>query len=231
MDMGVGVVFVVLYLGIGLVAFLGWAVPLIVGIISIRRHRQSALGYVLSGIGALWAIGATTALLLAFSYVRGHQQGTSATDFSPETFQGKTIRLQVGDLGDGYLDGYDRGRRYRFRATNGIVTLPADTRLNTCVLTRQEGKARWEARIQLAGALVRNLPSDRRAPVGPPFTVQITTAGTSQRTPGSVYLRLQTKDRGGHSTTITSSPRSQPPAFEARDDKGSVVWGGRFSYG
>ncbi|MEN6305349.1 MAG: hypothetical protein ABFD96_21680 [Armatimonadia bacterium] len=232
MDMGVGVVFVLLYLGIGLVAFLGWLVPLIVGIISIRRHRQNAVGYVLSGIGALWAVGAATALLLAFSYVRGHQQGTSPSDFTPQTFQGKTFSLKVGDLGDGYLDGYDRGRRYRFKAANGAVMVPADTRLDTCVITRQADKVRWEARTSLSGLLARDVAGpQQQVLVGPPFTVQITTARMPRQTSGNVYLRLETKDRGGHLTTISSTPRAQPPSFEARDSKGNLVWSGRFSYG
>ena len=231
MDMGVGVVLVVLYLGIGLVAFLGWAVPLIVGIISIRRHRRSVLGYVLSGIGALWAIGATTALLLAFSYLRGQGQGTHPGDFNPQTFEGKTLRLQVGDLGDGYLEGNAKGRRYRFRATNGFVTVPVDTKLRTCLVIRQANKVRWEARTDFTEEVGSSTPGARQLPVGPPFRVQLDATRLSGPTPGNVYLRLQTKDRGGHSTTISSSPRGQPPSFEARDSKGNLVWTGRFSYG
>lgn len=218
--------FILIYLGIALVALVGWLVPLILGISSLRKQR-STVGWVLTGLGGLWALSAVAALTIGFVFTQRLQRDLTPVDFNPQTYSGKTISLQVGDLGEGYLESYEEKRLYRYKPVKGVVTMPADVMPVRCVVARRDDKVLWEADTVLTSSRPKEPPTSTGLKVGPPFTTTIIARASS----GKVTMRLETKDRGGNFTTIRSTQEGQPPSFEARDAKGNLVWSGRFSYG
>jgi hypothetical protein len=208
---------------------IGWLVPLIIGIVKLRRRTG---GIALTIIGVIWALGAS-----GFAVVGYRQFGAAlrVADFDPSTYHGQTGTVTLPYQGESSLivTNNDLRTRLRLHVRGGVAQAPVGRyQLQSYFMSmKDKAGATWTANhfSSASQALVVTAASPVHLNFGPPFTARVDVSeGPAERT----MLQLGITGRGGESCIITSDKRPvAPPHFEILDHTGQVVWHGSFEYG
>lgn len=213
---------------------LGWVVPLVVGIIRIRR---GAVGTALTVIGAAWGILAIPVCGLAFYGYRQVASYTEIEDFDHTQYRGETGTIVVPYKGKSSLVVADKNsdKQIRFSTTDGTMIVPVGTYelFSYDVADEDENGIKWEASCYLfrlkSGKISVGPGSSQELDIGPPFTAKVTTKSKG-RDEASFDMKLTGRD--GCQYTISKSGGSRKaPVFHVLGESGNVLWQGSFKYG
>jgi hypothetical protein len=228
----VGIVLIVIAAVVGL----GWVIPLVAGIVRLKRGTG---GVALTVVGGIWCLFAVSIGLFAYVVSRQVSTARNVEAFNPAAYQGPTGKIVVPHQGDCSLevyatDGASARKRLQLSGKDGVLVAPVGTYvLGSCDLTARDAANReWSASCY-PGSSSGRISVTANAPVnldvGPPFTasVKVHSQGKSQ-----VGMDYQLTGRGGHSYTIEkNSGADDPPGFQVLDSSGKEVWHGTFAYG
>lgn len=216
---------------------LGWLVPLVLGIVRLRRRSG---GVVLTVLGGTWALGVGLVGALGWLTYRtflefgpGAASPLKVEQFEPAKYQGETGTIVLGYKGESSLEAYQRDgtKALRLSTNDGIVKAPVGNYhvMGYQALAKEQSGAEWVARCSPGARVSVKAGSSTELKLGPPLTASITvkTRGKDQV---SMDLKLAGVD-GGQYTISKKGGRDEPPSFVALNKAGQVVWKGRFSYG
>ncbi len=218
---------------LALIAF-GWLVPLIIGIVWMRRGSG---GTVLTILGGIWAAGVGLVVLLAWlgwrqfsAYSGGSVQ---MEDFDAAKYQGQTGTMVLAHKGQSVFEAYLRGgnKILRFSTPDGVLKAPVgsyDVRQYQAIAKDSKGRE-WIAACYPDAKVSVKAGASTKLDLGPPFTASITVK-TSGKDRVSMDLKLAGTN-GGQYTIRQKGGKDEPPSFVALDKAGQVVWQGRFAYG
>lgn len=207
--------------------FVAWIIPLVIGIVKLRRGDRTA-GLVLTIVGGAWgALMLLAGIPMALVFGMGYY-ATRSTEFDATTYKGAQAAIVSTWNGPGELT-YRRDKtRYRSRSKDGRYPVPAgELRLES--LRLEAGQPAWSVRttlselapLQLAGG------AEQRLEAGPPLTVRAR-VNTSE---SSSSISLEYRDSFDHQAYITAPSGAAPAQFEVCDAAGRRIWSGKFSSG
>jgi len=222
----------------------GWIVPLVVGIVRLRRRsRSDTAGLVLTIVASIWGVGGLVlgvcvgAFWLLFALVGAFNE---VEQFDPSQYEGPMgvivvpyedrASLQVMSMGedDTILElSSDNGR---FQAPVGEYWLWMFTAKKT-----DEDGSEWHATSFLAMAdddeLSVQADGETTLEFGPPFTASILVSEDEEE--DEVGLFLQFVDSRGNEYSIARADweEATPPRFEVRSSSGELALKGQFEYG
>ena len=205
---------------------LGWIVPLVVGLIRIRRKQW---GWILVVVGGLWGVLAIASAVGIASLFRGRIE-----EFDPAQYDGPmTTIMWPGELsGELTLIDPKSNKMVRTSATSGKAQMRTGnfSLLTYTMRTRDDDNVEWATTGSLGMAAVSlEANSTRELTAGPPFTASV---AVQKGAAGREVLSLNLKDSGGNQCSFTKSGhRPAPPRFEIRDEAGKVAFSGKFEYG
>jgi hypothetical protein len=215
------------------VALLGWLIPLIIGIVHMRR-RTGGLALII--VGAIWGFGAIAVGGLGALAYREFSRATRFEYFDPSAYHGAMGAIVVPNPGELIVRDKKLDRRLCLQINRGIARAPVG-RYDVVSWTEAvapyapAGSEDWTASCEFdagpSSELVVTAEGTQRLEVGPPFTVSVDVAPQAG---GRVTLILKVMGLGGHSYSIVSR-RRPPPRFEVLDGSRKVVWHGNFEYG
>jgi len=214
------------------VALLGWLVPLVVGLVQLRRRTG---GVVLAVIGAIWGFAAIGVAGLGAVAYRQMSRSVRVEDFDPASYHGATGTVLVTYAGQSELIVRDKklDKRLRLHARDGIAQAPVgkfEVESWEALATDSQGIT-WTASCYPGGGRAAEMAvaagGAPRFEVGPPFTASV---DVRPQASGRVAFELKVAGLGGYSYPIHSS-RARPPGFQALDRSRRVVWHGDFEYG
>jgi len=222
----------ILVIALATALLIGWLVPLIIGIVKLRRRTG---GIALTIIGVMWALGASG--LAAVGYVAYRQLGAAlrVADFDPATYHGQTGTVTLPYQGESSLivRAKPAGAKLGLRVRDGVAQAPVGRyELQTYSMSmKDKAGVAWTASHfpSTSQELEVTTASPVRLNLGPPFTARVdVSAGPG----GKTMLQLGISGRAGGAYTIMSGQgRAAPPRFEVLDGSGQVVWQGSFEYG
>jgi hypothetical protein len=241
---------------VDLVLLGAWVVPLIIGVVKLRRRTG---GVALTIIGAIWALGAvglaaaghvgvsrfSAALRVEnFNPARLSRQPMRVNrfdapprveDFNSDTFKGQTGTVTLPYRGESSLivTDTDAHKRLRLHVRDGVAQAPVgDYKVSSYDISMKgKGGVTWTASHYASSsqALEVSAPSPAHLNLGPPFTAQVEVNESSGE---GTMLQLSITGRAGESYVIISRQwRAKPPRFQVLDRLGQVVWQGQFEYG
>ena len=113
-----------LFIGVVAVLLTGWVVPVIVGIIRLRRRTG---GPALLIIGGVWFLGAAGVVGLGVVWYRTFSAGFAIKDFDPAGHAGQTGTVALPHKGESSLVVGDEAQRtrLRLRVRDGAAVAPA----------------------------------------------------------------------------------------------------------
>jgi len=218
----IGIVFMLIAAGFAL----GWIVPLVVGLVRIRRKQW---GWILVAIGGVWGLLAVASMIGIANLFRGRVE-----EFDPAQYDGPmaTITWPGEQSGELMLVDQKRNKMVRTPAASGR----AQMRTGTFSLFRYVMKKHDDSNVEWAatGALgMTAVPlvadSTHELKAGPPFAASV---AVQTGAAGREVLSFNVKDVGGNSCSFTrSGSRTAPPGFEIRDETGKALFSGKFEYG
>ena len=218
-----------LSIALGVVFAVGWIIPLALGIKQLRHHHGPA-GVILTVIGALWALPAIAALVMATLYYTTFRKYSEVHNFDPTHQSGPCATVIIPWQGQATLEYSYGGKRYISESGNGQFAVPAG-RLTPPSFTAYStpDKQGWQARSTLYGkeGLTLAPKEQRTVTAGPPYAAKV----TWRESAGKATMSLEIKDAGGYSASLSDPGRKSPPRFEVLDQAGQVVWQGNFAYG
>jgi hypothetical protein len=196
-----------------------WLVALIAGIWRVRYSRDRR--------GLILAVLALLGLLLLIVVGTGTQYGSKAASALRERLNGPPATLVTEWTGPGELCARVGSRSVTVESDDGRYELPAGTvQLDTFTAHGPAGATTSEARTQLRGErMVLTAGQEHPLAVGPPYTARVESNARLRR------LELKLRDARGRETTLSDTAGSSPPGFEVLDERGKVVWQGKFAYG
>jgi len=228
----VGVAIAVL---VAAVLLLGWLVPLIAGLVMMRRRQQPA-GVVLTVIGAVWGVlGLLILGLSIFAYTQ-FPKATKLETFDPAHYAGRMGTVNVPYKGEGSLTISERGkaRRLKLTTTNGAFRLPAGSYqlLQYEAVGRDRANTKWTASAGLSGrtsTLTVAGDSTQDLDVGPPLKAKV---AAQTRSGNMASLDLKLTGRGGDQYMLSKGTGGGgAPRFQVLSPTGQVLWQGQFAYG
>ena len=213
---------------------IGWVVPLVVGIIWLRRKAGG--GVAMTVIGGVWGVLALSGIGIGVSAYRQVGQYTKVEDFDPLQYQGPKGNIVVPHKGESSLEVTgDGGKRMRLPTKDGVFVVPAGTYSPTSykAVDKDSSGQEWEASSYLSlpkpGKISVKDGSRQDLDVGPPFVASVSVSAKGQE---QATLDLKLTGRDGNQYTISRKGRlREAPGFEVRDKSGEVVWQGKFAYG
>jgi hypothetical protein len=220
-----------------LIMAIGWIVPLILGIVSRRRHWPSTRGLwiltvIWGGIAILLALG-VSGLFFTYSRMSRSYEG-NARLFKATAYGGKTAILRLAYTGQVECVIRDQaGKTFRCATSNGSVVVPAGTlALLECKLTASDPAGRpWTASCRFRNETNISVGADAVQDVefGPQFLVAV----NMEWTPVSSKIRLDPAcaDRAGNIYTISGAQKETVPSFQILDTNQRVIWSGKFEAG
>lgn len=220
----IGIVFLV----IAACFALGWIVPLVVGLVRIRRKQW---GWVLVVVGGVWGI---LAIASAVGIANLLRRKFEFEKFDPAQYDGPMAAITwPGQLsGELMLLDPKGSKMVRTPVTSGKAQMRTGnfSLLNYTMKTHDGGNVEWAATGSLGMAAVSlEANSTHELTAGPPFTASI---AVQKGAAGKEVLSLNVKDLGSNLCSFTKSGRrTAPPRFEIRDEAGKVVFSGKFEYG
>lgn len=214
---------------------LGWVIALVMGIISVRRG-QRALGVLLIIVSALWGLLVVLGGGMALYTYSQAPSSAPTTTFDPTTYKGPMGSLTTTWQGTATLAVRSLKERKSLKvvSTTGSFRLPADTysvQSWSQSLPAKTGQ-NWALECRYPSKLNNvALAANAQVPLnlGPPLTAKIKANPASG---GLVSLELGLADAAGNTYTVMATGKgAKPPAFEASNAAGQVVWRGSFEYG
>lgn len=217
---------------------LGWLLPLVLGIVRIRR--KGAGGVVLTVIGGVWGLVVLGVVGLAVYEVHEYSRVSDSgkvVDFDPAQYQGQTGSIVLSHKGESTLEigGRDGGGRMRLSTSNGVLSAPVGTYnlFSYEAVGKDESGATWVASGSLSSRgrepISVKANSTQTLELGPPFKASVTVKSTGR---GSATLDMSLKGCDGNQYTISKKGgRGEPPSFQVLSKTGEVLWQGRFEYG
>ena len=220
---------------------LGWIVPLVAGIVRLRRSGSDAVGLALTTVGRVWCVGGLVLGVCGGMFWLMFRLGgpdSQIEQFDPSRhdgpmgavvvpYEGEAL-LHVTSTADGKMMALSTGDG-RFEAPVGEYRLRGLT-----VKKTGEDNSQWEATTLLAQDEPRQVSvradGEASLDLGPPFTASIAVAAEPQNV---VELDLEIADSQGCQYTIVKIALggTPPPRFEVRFSSGELVLEGQFEYG
>lgn len=213
-----------------LLVLLAWLVPLIVGLVAMRGPNRTG-GIVLVIIGIIWAIPSLLAIVLGSFFWSQYRSKYEPKELDPAKYCEATATIKVPYEGDATLQIMRDQQRWRLESQNGAFTSPIGRiqPYSFIVKRKDERGKEWTMSTRLSGKwLTLTQGQTEELAAGPPYTAKVIARGDSGQ---NASVRVELQDAGGNAATLTPEDRDNPPAFEGVDDKGKVVWTGKFSYG
>ena len=214
--------------------FIGWIVPLVMGIVRLRSRGGGTLLLVVSGA---WAV--TVAAVVGFgvyalfSAIGQSTQTTAAFDASSWT--GRTGRIELPWDAAANLTLQPVSRKAPpviLAGTNRLVTAPCGqfyvTRMEA---TRSDPSGvRWTlyGNIEPKSCPISVEPD---AVVRPACGAGLRAWVNLREHAGNAVMDVETKDESGNPFSIYSSGRREKPRFQVLDPAGQVLWSGNFEFG
>ncbi|MFC1498533.1 hypothetical protein ACFLS1_08715 [Verrucomicrobiota bacterium] len=231
MELSIGLLILVIVA----VILLGWIVPLIVGIIRLKRKTG---GIVLTIIGGIWGVvGLCFAGFIAYGVWSFSQSGRyEVEEFDPAEYKGETAAVIVPCKGETTL--FLRGKHkddsiFRIVTTNMTVQAPVGFVLYQYTMNVADGKGgRWHAGCFLNGRkdkieIKKDLVNELK--VGEPFTARVK---VNKDFKDKDVFDLEIKGVDGRKFTIYKiSPDSEFPRFEIFSPDNKVLHSDKFEYG
>jgi len=230
------IAFSVVFVVMAAIFALGWLVPLVMGIVRLRRKRE---GTALTIIGGVWGI---LALLMvgfaAYGYfsVSRVTEPSSVADFTPATCKGPTGKIVLPYKGEVSLvvSPLDADKQLRLSGKNGELVAPAGIhRLSEFeAVARDSRNVKWTASCSFWSGKQREIcvraggstPLD----VGPPLTARVVAQHSG---PDHARFDLEVLGPGGGSYSIEAAGGRDAPRFVVLSPSGEVLWKGKFEAG
>jgi len=216
--MGIGAIVAIV---VGASITLGWIVPLVIGIIFIKR--KSRAGVVLTVIGGVWGLVGLSVLGFGIYSSQRAMRVSRVEDFDPEQYEGEMGSIVLPYKGESSLEVQNKEsqKRMRFSTTNGMVLAPTG-RYDLCsyeVIDEDENGAKWTASGSLYSLKSREISveadSTQDLEIGPPFVAKVTVKKKGQ---DEAVLDFKLTGRGGGNYTITRMDKGRKaPGFQVVD--------------
>jgi len=219
---------------------LGWIVPLVIGIVRLRRRSASdTVGIVLTIVGSVWGVVGLMLGVCGGMFWLTLTSFNQVEQFDPSQYDGPMGTIVVPYEGDGLLQvtSMTEGKTLalstgdgRFQAPVGEYTLWAFTAKKT----GEDDSPWWEATTLLvqdeSPQVSVRADSETSLELGPPFTASIAVTDEAQDV---VELQLEVIDSQSNQYTIgkIALEEAPPPRFEVRSSSGELVLKGQFEYG
>jgi hypothetical protein len=221
----------VLMLIIVLVLLIGWTVPLIIGIVKLRRGSRTT-GIILTVLGGGW--GLVAVLLVAvgiFGYMTAMKAGRTE-HFNPDSYKGAIGRIVSKCPSPSHLvvQYPSLKKNLELKSKEGIFIAPVgDCLLESYRLESKDSEGKeWTASGILAGELIKvDSKIEANVEIGPPFTASVTARDLGKK----VIFTLIFTDCKGRSATVRKPPTERAPSFALLDKTGQTLWQGSFEYG
>ena len=219
---------------------LGWIVPLVIGIVRLRRRSTGdTAGMVLTIVGSVWGVvglmlgvcgGMFWLTLTSFNQVK---------QFDPSQYDGPMGTIVVPYEGEASLQVTsmtDDGTVMELSAGDGRFQAPVGEYclwIFTAMKTDEDG-SEWEATTFLGldapDQITVQADNETSLELGPPFTASIAVTAEVQN---EAELELQFADNQGNQYSLSRLDweEAAPPRFEVRSSSGELVLKGQFEYG
>lgn len=226
-----------MYIAFGAIVLLfaiGWLIPLIMGIIRLKRGVRNA-GAALTIIGGIWGFFAI--LFIGFG-IYGYtlmSRSTEVEDFNPTSYQKPIGMINLSYKGNFriILRHIDDTQLQRFKGNDGKVIVPANSYYpqSLDLLKKDKQGREWTASTYLATDINKiRVTTDSPVSInaGPPFEAL---ASVDKSGNGDINIDLDLKDSDGRQYTLNCDEIEDPPGFVVLSKSGVKLWEGRFEAG
>ena len=217
---------------------LGWIVPLVMGIVRLRRKMPG--GVAATAAGAVWGLLSISVIAIGIAFYAFAQRqeavATKVEAYDASQDQGSKGSIVLPFKGRSTLELIgEGGKMVRLSTQDGTIAAPAGTfrPVSYEAIGKSEDGNEWAATCTLSsrslGTLTVAEGSSQYLRVGPPFTasVSVKTKGQNEAT---LDLKLVGVD-GNQYTIMRRDGRGEPPAFQVIALSGETLWQGKFEYG
>jgi hypothetical protein len=216
---------------------IGWIIPLIIGLVRLRKKKSGGLA--LTIIGGVWGAVAIVIIAIGVYSVFQARRYMQVEEFNPATYKGSTGKIVMSYKGDSMLTvmTMNNPKRLRLTAKDGVALAPVGsyTPLQFEAELADKDGNEWAA----SSTLVAKDPNQISVQpdisceikVGPPLkaSVSIDKGGNKD---DEYFLSLELTGVDGGSYSVRKLGKDDwAPGFEFIDSAGKVVWQGKFEYG
>ena len=214
---------------------LGWLVPLIMGIVRLRRKSG---GVVLTIVGGVWGVMALgMAGLSAYAYFGVYQKISptrNAVAFDAAKYNSPTGKIILPFKGKATLvvSTLDRKKKLRLSGSNGELVAPVGfLKIESLKVTAKDSKnVQWTIDFPYWSGRQREVyvQADGKTPLDLTLTACIS---AEHAAPDVASFRLCALDCSGESYSIQAPRHESAPGFEVLSRAGEVLWKGKFQAG
>lgn len=211
---------------------IGWLIPLIVGIVKLRRGQRQ-IGIALTITGGIWGLAAVGLIALAAFLGRGQMFDYQVKDFEPSKYEGLVGRIVVPCDGEVelFLSG-DGDEQLRLKVGDQSAQAPAKRlRLESYTIsaTADDG-SRWKLYSHFYGreqSITVEPNADVKLKIGPPFRAKLDVDLSNNR----ANIGLSVSDTAGGDCSLFRMDSDAPVGFVALTRSGDKLWEGKLESG
>ena len=227
-------VFAILGLLIMVIIVFAWIIPLIIGIVNVRK----TWGKIVLIVSGIWGLAVVVGIgaLITLSVFHATRESQAYKEFDPATYSGAMGRIELPLAGQSSLmltDEHD-GNQITVTSTNTQFTVPCgqyQLYFYSAVLAGDQD-TQWNLNCQLYKKpenISVGTNTITEISIGQSLTASVSAAFPK---PGQMSLMYNLQDDQGRSYSLRKIDKEmESPGFEMLDPQGTVVLRGSFEYG
>lgn len=211
---------------------IGWLIPLIVGIVKLRRGQRQ-IGIALTITGGIWGLAAVGLIALAAFLGRGQMFDYQVKDFEPSKYEGQVGRIVV--LCDGEVELFVSGEgdeQLRLKVSDQTAQAPAKRLRIDSYTVREDADdgSRWKLYGHFYGRekrLTVESDADVKLEIGPPLKAKLDVGLSKNR----ANIGLSISDTAGGYCWLHRADSDATVRFVALSRSGEKLWEGTLEPG